>query len=132
MEKRMIASRSRPHPFIRFYPLPRVSVASTTLISSSVSAYSSYTSATICQSVISIRRWSAAFSCGILWFHRKALCVVNVPAEGDEEGVDELVADRGFAERGVAILVVVALEELHELADFSRDGHRRLTVEWLT
>ena len=28
-------------------------------------------------------------------------------------------------------MVVVALEELHELANFSRNRHRRLTVRWL-
>ena len=52
--------------------------------------------------------------------------------ERAERGLDELVADCGLGERGGALLVAVALEGLHELADFSRDRHRRLTVRWLT
>ena len=60
----------------------------------------------------------------------KSLGVIDVPAERGEEGVDELVADCGLGERGVAVLVVVALEELDELADLRRVGHRRLTVRW--
>ena len=31
---------------------------------------------------------------------------------------------------GIAVLVEVALEEFDELDDFSRSGHRRLTVRW--
>ena len=56
------------------------------------------------------------------------LDVVHVPAERGEEGVDELQADRGLAERGIAVLVVVALEELDKLDDLGGCGHRRLTV----
>jgi hypothetical protein len=67
-----------------------------------------------------------------VWLRREALGVVHVPAKGYEQGVNELVANCGFSERGIVVLVVVALEELHELADLSRDGHRRPTVRRLT
>ena len=59
---------------------------------------------------------------------REPLGVVDVPAERGEEGINELVADGGLAECGVAVLVVVALEELDKLDDLGRSGHRRLTV----
>jgi hypothetical protein len=46
------------HSFVPFAILDP-HTPSTTLISSSVSPYNSYTSASICRSVISIRRWYA-------------------------------------------------------------------------
>ncbi|WP_343410346.1 hypothetical protein [Candidatus Amarolinea dominans] len=61
---------------------------------------------------------------------REALGVVDIPAQCGEEGVNELVADRGLAEGRCAVLVVVALEELDELDNLGRSGHGRLTVIW--
>ena len=58
----------------------------------------------------------------------KPLGVIHIPAERGEEGVDELQADRGLAERGIAVLVVVALEKLDKLNDLGGCGHRSLTV----
>ena len=53
----------------------------------------------------------------------EALPVVDVPTEGLEQGVDELVADGGLAEQRAAVLVVVALEELDQFDDLLRGRH---------
>lgn len=52
-----------------------------------------------------------------------ALLVVHVPSEGDEEGINELVADLGFVVPAGVVGVTVAVESLNEVNNSSRYRH---------
>jgi hypothetical protein len=53
------------------------------------------------------------------------LRVVDVPAEGLEEGIEEVAPQQGFVVAAAAISVEVGFESLDELADDGGSGHRR-------